>query len=99
MWCILANFNVVCNQNERMGVNVEPSPSQVLEINLFMRFLREVELKDVNLLVRQYTWYHLNGVSMSGIDKVLLSEEWLCVWGDVSRWVLPEMCQTIIHWY
>jgi hypothetical protein len=58
-WCILVDFNAVCNRDERMGVNVEQSPSQVLEMNLFMRFLREVELEDVNLLVRRYTWYHL----------------------------------------
>jgi hypothetical protein len=34
--CILGDFNAVCNRDERMGVNVEPSPSQVLEMNLFM---------------------------------------------------------------
>lgn len=82
-----------------MGVNVDLSPSQMLEINLFMRFLREVELEDVNLLVHRNTWYHLNGVSMSRIDRVLLSEEWLWVCGEMCPvGFFLEMCQTIVHW-
>jgi hypothetical protein len=76
----------VCNRDEKRGVNMEPSPSQVLEMN----FLRVVELEDVNLLGRRYTWYHLNGISMSRIDRLFVSEEWLCVWGDVSLWGLPR---------
>lgn len=37
-WCILGDFNVVKDREERRGVNIEASPSQVLDMNFFSRF-------------------------------------------------------------
>jgi len=56
----------------------------------FNEFLRDVELDDLNLLGRRYTWYHSNGIAMSRIDRVLVSEEWTQFWGPSSLWVLPD---------
>lgn len=58
-WCILGDFNVVSHPEERRGVNEVPSASQRLEMNLFNLFLREVELEDLRLLGRRFTWYVL----------------------------------------
>lgn len=69
-----------------MGVNVDPSPSQVLEINLFMRFLREVELEDVNLLVRRNTWYHLNGYFID-LWRLLNARDALMIQRSKSKWL------------
>jgi exonuclease III len=89
-WCILGDFNLVCRSGERRGVNEEVNPSQREEIILFNTFLREVDLEDLNLLGRRFTWFHPNGRAMSRIDRVLTSEEWANLWGDSSLWVLPR---------
>jgi len=73
-WCILEDFNTVCRSGERRGVHDEVKSSQRDKIILF-NTLREVELEDLNLLGRCFTWYHPNGRAMSRIDRVLISEE------------------------
>jgi exonuclease III len=83
-WCTLGDFNAVSNRDERREVNDETSSSQVLEINFFNDFVREVELDDLNVLGRRYTWYHPNGIAMSKIDRILTSEEWTHYWGATS---------------
>ena len=74
----------------RRGVNTEVSTTQLLEMSLFNNFIGEVELEDLNVFGRRFTWYHPNGRSMSRIDKVLISEEWYQCWGDNYLWVLPR---------
>lgn len=54
-------------------MNDEATASQVLEMYLFNHFIGEMELQDLNVLGRRFTWYHLNGRSMSRIDRVLIS--------------------------
>ena len=75
-WCVLGDFNAVCHQEERRGVNVDSTTSQMVEINSFNRFLREANMEDLKLLDMRFTWYHPNGISMSRINRVLVSEEW-----------------------
>jgi len=89
-WCILGDFNVVGARDERRGVDLEASPSQIMDMNYYQGFVRDVELEDHKLLGRKFTWYHLNGRSMSRIDRVLISEEWNRFWGDTSLWVLHK---------
>jgi exonuclease III len=66
------------------------SSSQREEIILFNNFVRDMEMDDLNVLGRRFTWYHPNGRSMSRIDRVLISEEWISLWGESSLWVLPR---------
>ena len=75
-WCILGDFNSVCCSEERRGVNEEVGSSQREEILLFNNFVRDVELEDLNLLGRRFTWYHPNRRAMSRIDRVFIFEEW-----------------------
>jgi len=89
VWCILGDFNTVCSSDER-GANNRGSSSQRDEIFLFNNFVRDVDLEDLNVLGRRFTWYHPNGRAMSRIDRVLVSEEWGSLWGDSSLWVLPR---------
>lgn len=69
---------------------MEPSSEHLLEINLFNNLRRDLEVSDVDPLGRRFTWYHLNGCDMSGIDRVFISEEWVDFWGSVALWVLPR---------
>jgi len=59
---------VVCRSDEGGGgwwINDEASSSQLLEMSLFNNFTKEVELEDLNVLGRRFTWYHPNGRSLS----------------------------------
>lgn len=62
----------------------------MVEMNLFNQFLMEVHLEDVNPLGQKFTWYRSNGVAMSMIDRVLITEECLNVWGVCTLWALPR---------
>ncbi|WJX12703.1 hypothetical protein P8452_03171 [Trifolium repens] len=84
----MGDFNAVLNSDERRGVNAESLSS--LELRGFRRFLEEVELVDLPLLGRRFTWNHANGVAMSRIDRCWVSAEWLEEWGDCSVWVCPR---------
>jgi len=89
-WCIMGDFNVVGEREERRGVNEEVTGSHVVEMALYKAFRREIDLEDKKVVGRRFTWYHSNGISMSRIDRVLISEEWNRAWGDSTLWVLPR---------
>ncbi|KAK2407515.1 hypothetical protein QL285_043126 [Trifolium repens] len=89
-WCVLGDFNAVLHRNERKGVNFVAGSSSLAELTEFGEFVAEMELVDLLVLGRRFTWFHPNGVSMSRIDRVLVSEDWLMAWGNPSLWVLPR---------
>jgi exonuclease III len=76
------------------------SPSSNLEVSGFRNFLNEVELVDLPILGRRFTWYHANGLAMSRIDRIWVSSEWLDAWGDCSVWVchrdISDHCPLIL---
>jgi hypothetical protein len=53
-WCVLGDFNAVLHPEERRGVN--ESSSSNLEVSGFRNFLNEVELVDLSILGRRFTW-------------------------------------------
>jgi hypothetical protein len=76
-WCVVGDFNSVRDNVERRGIQTGVITSQSRDLVEFDRFLNDLELVDMPLLGRRFTWFHPNGVSMSRLDRVLLSEEWL----------------------
>jgi hypothetical protein len=42
----------------------------------FGEFLEALELVDMPLIGRRFTWFHPNGITMSRLDRVLLSHDW-----------------------
>jgi hypothetical protein len=84
-WCVLGDFNAVLSPEDRRGVNAGTSSN--LEMRGFRSFLEDVDLVDLPLLGRRFTWFHANGVAMSRIDRVWVSLEWLEEWGDCAVWV------------
>jgi hypothetical protein len=89
-WCVAGDFNSVSKREDRRGVSQEASLNLTTEMREFGDFIEEMELVDLPLLGRKFTWFHPNGRSMSRIDRVLVSEEWLNVRGMSSLWVLPR---------
>jgi hypothetical protein len=88
IWCVTGDFNAVMCPEERRGVNVESFAN--VEMRGFNSFFDDLDLVDLPLLGRHFTWYHANGIAMSRIDRCWVSLEWLQMWGDCSAWVCPR---------
>ncbi|MCI41722.1 endonuclease/exonuclease/phosphatase family protein, partial [Trifolium medium] len=87
-WCILGDFNSVSSGEERIGASIEASVTS--DMRDYVGFVEDMEVVDLPLLGRRFTWFHPSGRAMSRIDRVLVSEEWLCSWGQCSLWVLAR---------
>jgi hypothetical protein len=75
-------------EQRRMG-NTSASPAS--GINLISSSEKiQLELVDIPLLGRKFTWYHASGRLMSRIDRVLISDEWAQRWGNVALWAIPR---------
>jgi hypothetical protein len=56
----------------------------------FDNFLGELDLIDVPLVGRYFTWFHPNGLSMSRLERILISPSWCVCWGDPFARVLDR---------
>lgn len=66
-------FNAVICQAERKGVEVGEHGSSLVESLEFGAFIEEMRLLDLPLLDRRFSRFYSNGVSMSRLDRVLIS--------------------------
>jgi hypothetical protein len=82
-WCV-RDFNAVLHKEEMRGVNDNFFINNPLDLSEFQAFVNYMELEDIPVLGRKFTWFHPNRRAMSRIDRVLLSDEWLFSWGDPS---------------
>jgi hypothetical protein len=89
-WGLIGDFNATLNQEERRGVNAGVLSSARVEVAEFGDFVRDMELIDLPLVGRNFTWFHPNGISMSRIDRFLVSDDWLGIWNNPVLWVLPR---------
>jgi hypothetical protein len=76
-WCVIGDFNAVLNREERRGVSNASVQSPSPEIVEFELFVNNMELTDLSVLGRKFTWFHSNGVAMSQIDRALVSADWV----------------------
>ncbi|WJX91755.1 hypothetical protein P8452_73482 [Trifolium repens] len=101
-WCVIGDFNAVLSRDERRGVTQSHFQSPSLEIVEFEAFVNNMELVDLDVLGRKFTWFHSNGTTMSRIDRALVSNDWISVWGYPSLWVLPrsvsDHCPLVIRY-
>ncbi|PNX57068.1 cysteine-rich receptor-like protein kinase, partial [Trifolium pratense] len=89
-WCVVGDFNAIRRMEERIGVNTMVGGTMPTEVIEFQHFIDELELVDLPLFGRRFTWYHANGRAMSRIDRFLISDEWALRWGNGSVWVLDR---------
>ncbi|PNX99671.1 cysteine-rich receptor-like protein kinase, partial [Trifolium pratense] len=89
-WCVVGDFNAVCSMEERVGINMEDGRLLSTEVSDFRNFVENLELVDLPLLGRRFTWYQSSGKAMSRIDRILISDDWASRWGNVALWVLPR---------
>ncbi|MCH87331.1 endonuclease/exonuclease/phosphatase family protein [Trifolium medium] len=75
---------------ERSGVNSGVVGTTTTETFEFRNFIEELELVDLPLIGRHFTWYQSSGRAMSRIDRMLISDEWAIWRGNGSLWALPR---------
>jgi hypothetical protein len=70
--CVCGDFNVVRSTEERQSTSNGQRPLDQIAFN---RFIEDNFLVDLPLCGRMFTWYRGDGLSMSRLDRFLLSEE------------------------
>jgi hypothetical protein len=86
-WCILGDFNAVRSSEERRSRSVNINNDDFAPFN---HFIDDNFLVDLPLYGRNFTWYRGDGLSMSRLDRFLVSEDWLllfpnCIQSALSR--------------
>nr|KYP41921.1 hypothetical protein KK1_036692 [Cajanus cajan] len=56
----------------------------------FNEFINNMELEDVPLNGRSFTWFRPNGKAISRIDRILISREWWSAWENCVQFVLDR---------
>jgi exonuclease III len=80
--CVCGDFNVVKHVEERRSSLVG---SRSLDHIPFNRFIVDNNLVDLPLHGRKFTWFKGDGLSMSRLDRFLLSEEWCFNWPNYKQ--------------
>ncbi|KAL8507119.1 hypothetical protein ACS0TY_017855 [Phlomoides rotata] len=87
LWCLCGDFNTVTNQSERKGGSQLTSDKKSSN---FCKFIANLELVDLPLLRRKYTWYKDNGSCSSRIDRFLISQNWCSQWPKLNQFGLKR---------
>ncbi|XP_057452691.1 uncharacterized protein LOC130744534 [Lotus japonicus] len=88
-WCVLGYFNSVRDPNERKGITNDTSVSR-RDTEFFNDFIHSMELVDVPMTGRRFTWFRPNGSAMSRLDRCLISLEWLALWPHSVQHILDR---------
>jgi hypothetical protein len=83
-WCIGSDFNAVLHRSERKGSSVD---NRIRERTLFNRFVEEMEVVDVPVLGKKFSWFSADGKAMSRIDRFLLSDGFISTFGISGQWI------------
>lgn len=75
-WCIAGDFNAVRSAEERRGKSTDEAQGR-REIDGFNDFIDRMDVFDIPIQGRKYTWYRPNGTAMSRLDRFLVSQMWL----------------------
>lgn len=92
-WCVLGDSNVVRSCKERRSRSTINGNENFTPFN---NFIDGYYLIDLPLSGRNFTWYHEDGLSMSRLDRFLLSEVWIYVFPNCSKRLIREGCPIIV---
>ncbi|MCI04523.1 hypothetical protein A2U01_0025570, partial [Trifolium medium] len=76
-WCLGGDFNVVLHSSERKGSSTDSRQGERI---LFNRFVEEMEVVDVPVLGKKFSWFSADGKAMSRLDRFLLSDGHHIAW-------------------
>jgi hypothetical protein len=76
-FCVCGDFNSVRSIEERKG---RGSGFRQADADGFNKFIDDTFLIDLPICGRLFTWYRGDGVSMSRLNRFLLSDKWCVAW-------------------
>lgn len=53
-------------------------------------FISQMDLIDLPLLRRNFTWLETNGLTSNRLDVILVSEAWCNIWGSLTQQTLSR---------
>ncbi|GAU44755.1 hypothetical protein TSUD_246480 [Trifolium subterraneum] len=80
--CVCGDFNAVKHVDERRSSRAGPNSLDHIPFN---RFIDDNNLIDLPLCGRKFTWFKGDGLTMSRLDRFLLSEEWCLAWPNCQQ--------------
>jgi hypothetical protein len=80
--CVCGDFNAVRFLDERRSSRIGSHHSDHIP---FSRFIDDTFLIDLPLNGHKFTWYKGGGITMSRLDRFLLSEEWCLSWPNCTQ--------------
>ncbi|XP_045791268.1 exodeoxyribonuclease-like [Trifolium pratense] len=87
--CVCGDFNAVKRVDERRSVRGGHCSLDHVPLS---RFIEDNSLVDLPLIGRKFTWLKGGGLSMSCLDRFLLSEEWCLVWPNCRQVARLSSC-------
>ena len=94
--CLAGDFNEVRTKEERRGKENRVTIEQP-SMREFNCFISHMEVLDIPLVWRKYTWYKPNGHAKSRLDRFLLSERGSNYVLAIANTLCKGMCPTIVH--
>ncbi|GAU32253.1 hypothetical protein TSUD_53800 [Trifolium subterraneum] len=83
-WCIGGDFNAVLKARERKGSSSAFTHNERAE---FCQFVESMELIDVPVTGKKFTWFSANGKAMSRLDRFLLSDNFIVKEEVSGQWI------------
>ncbi|XP_058775200.1 uncharacterized protein LOC131649456 [Vicia villosa] len=81
-WILCGDFNAIKNSRERIGSSVNENAN---EMKAFGDFINNCNLVDVPCKGKCFSWYSGDGLSMSRLDRFLISDFTVNKWGIVGQ--------------
>jgi len=79
-WCVFDDFNVIRKYRERRGTNqIVRRGRQII-----------MELSDIPMIGRNFTWFSINGNAISKIERVMISSKWLERWPKSKQYIVDR---------
>jgi hypothetical protein len=79
---VCGDFNAARFLYERWSSSAGSRPLDHISFN---RFIEDTFLVDLPLSGRKFTWYNGDGITMSRLDRFLISEEWCLTWANCTQ--------------
>jgi hypothetical protein len=83
-WCLGGDFNSILKSWERRGSSNAGGSTERTE---FSQFCDDMEVVDIPVLGKKFTWFNSDGSAMSRLDRFLLSDGFISKGGISNQWV------------
>lgn len=86
VWCLMGDFNSAWTTQERRDSRNLPMGGR--DMQAFKKFIGDMEVEDIPMVGRKFTWYRVNDHSKSRLDRVLVSSDWVNEWTRSTQYVM-----------